>query len=58
MSETGYLVARIIVLICVLVLVVPGLLRSGMTMPRMAKYLIVWIGLAAALAVGYDLWNG
>jgi hypothetical protein len=58
MSEDSYIIARVIFLMCVLVLVVPSVLGRGITLPIMARNIAIWIGLAAGVAMIYEFWKG
>lgn len=58
MSDTGFIIARVLVAVCILAYILPGIFRRGMTLPTMGRYLVIWIGIGAAIAVAYDLWKG
>lgn len=58
MSEDAYIIARVIFLLCILILVVPGLLGRGLSLPIMVRHMAIWIGIAASVAVFYEVWKG
>lgn len=58
MSEDSYTIARVVFLLCLLVLVVPAFLGRRLETPTMLRYAAMWIGIAAGVALLYDFWKG
>ncbi|WP_164516454.1 hypothetical protein [Minwuia thermotolerans] len=55
MSEEGYIIARVVFLLAVLILVVPAFVRMRPDMRTALRHVALWMGLTAAAAIAYRL---
>lgn len=55
MSEEGYIVARVVFLLAVLVLIAPWFIRMRPGTRGLLRNIALWLGIAAAAAIAYRL---
>lgn len=55
MSDEGYIVARVVFLIAVLILIAPWFIRVRPDMRTLLRNIALWMALAAGAAIAYRL---
>ncbi len=58
MSEDGYMIARVIFLLCLLVLIAPAFISMRVNLKTTLRYAALWIGIVAGAVLIYPLWKG